>query len=306
MFKYKIIRSDELYHYGRIGQKWGVLNGPPYPLDRQTVKEVYGNKKTGSEKKALNGKKRKVISGKELAKMVEDGGWKALNQFKDSKLLKASSEELLKGTNPHYHDAEVYKNNCVYAQVAYEFRKRGYDFQAVGRQSHKGISYISQYIAWDNGYQGFGPDTDNKAILKLYDKIIDKLKYVSYKENRLKYIALNEAADALIRGTHSKKDIYKQLSKHFESYGVGARGYIDGVWKNFECGHAFSWEVRKDGAYFLDGQSGKVLGKVSDGHYLEDMYLNDMYFCRLDDIKLKDFAPGILNSVIYEEKENKK
>ena len=26
------IRSDELYHHGRKGQKWGVTNGPPYPL----------------------------------------------------------------------------------------------------------------------------------------------------------------------------------------------------------------------------------------------------------------------------------
>lgn len=25
-------RKDELYHHGRDGQKWGVRNGPPYPL----------------------------------------------------------------------------------------------------------------------------------------------------------------------------------------------------------------------------------------------------------------------------------
>ena len=26
---------DELYHYGKKGQKWGVRNWPPYPLNRK-------------------------------------------------------------------------------------------------------------------------------------------------------------------------------------------------------------------------------------------------------------------------------
>lgn len=31
-----------LQHSGRLGQKWGVRNGPPYPLNRSTVSKVYG------------------------------------------------------------------------------------------------------------------------------------------------------------------------------------------------------------------------------------------------------------------------
>lgn len=32
MTNYKIIYNNELYHHGILGQKWGVRNGPPYPL----------------------------------------------------------------------------------------------------------------------------------------------------------------------------------------------------------------------------------------------------------------------------------
>lgn len=32
--EFKVTRTNELYHHGIQGQKWGIRNGPPYPLDR--------------------------------------------------------------------------------------------------------------------------------------------------------------------------------------------------------------------------------------------------------------------------------
>lgn len=41
--------SNELYHHGRLFQKWGVRNGPPYPLSKSAVKKAYGKGKKQSK-----------------------------------------------------------------------------------------------------------------------------------------------------------------------------------------------------------------------------------------------------------------
>lgn len=42
MYYYVTPTDDDLQHHGRLNQRWGIKNGPPYPLDRKTVSRVYG------------------------------------------------------------------------------------------------------------------------------------------------------------------------------------------------------------------------------------------------------------------------
>lgn len=51
-----VIRNDEpkLAHHGIKGQKWGVRNGPPYPIDRKKVEKT---KKSGIVKSIVEGHK---------------------------------------------------------------------------------------------------------------------------------------------------------------------------------------------------------------------------------------------------------
>lgn len=50
--------SDELYHYGRKGQKWGVRNGPPYPLDKSGLKRFKEN--TGAAEVGRKSRKKEI------------------------------------------------------------------------------------------------------------------------------------------------------------------------------------------------------------------------------------------------------
>lgn len=58
----KLVRSDdhsELYHHGIKGQKWGIKNGSPYPLDKSAKRDtiVTGAIKSGLVSKKLNREK---------------------------------------------------------------------------------------------------------------------------------------------------------------------------------------------------------------------------------------------------------
>lgn len=65
--------NNYLYHYGILGMRWGVQNGPPYPIDK-TVK--YSMKKKAKKEKnysddyksAHDGKKAYELSDVELAR----------------------------------------------------------------------------------------------------------------------------------------------------------------------------------------------------------------------------------------------
>lgn len=64
----QIYYSNELYHHGIKGQKWGVRNGPPYPLDKNGVVFISGSWRTSENGSPYS---RKVLSNKVTSKIDE-------------------------------------------------------------------------------------------------------------------------------------------------------------------------------------------------------------------------------------------
>lgn len=62
------MQYNELYHHGRLGQKWGVRNGPPYPLTRSMIGQAYGKKKRRGISGYLQRRKEKKIAKQEEEK----------------------------------------------------------------------------------------------------------------------------------------------------------------------------------------------------------------------------------------------
>lgn len=104
-------------HHGRKGQKWGVLNGPPYPLSRQAL--------AGSQY-AIGGKGSRIWKKRSDAEENIDPktGLKL-------KTWEYSRTEDLAATNPLQKKIVGYSwNNCSCCVTAYDLRRRGFDVVA--------------------------------------------------------------------------------------------------------------------------------------------------------------------------------
>lgn len=72
------LSPDELMHHGIDGQKWGVKNGPPYPLDRghKTSRNRKYRTDKGYHRRNQNGRKRK----KKVSEMSNDELQRRINR----------------------------------------------------------------------------------------------------------------------------------------------------------------------------------------------------------------------------------
>ena len=62
-------KQDSLMHYGRLGMKWGVMNGPPYPLGQSKVKRLRERNKRLKERQKEQELKTKELELKKSIKL---------------------------------------------------------------------------------------------------------------------------------------------------------------------------------------------------------------------------------------------
>jgi superfamily II DNA/RNA helicase len=67
---YYTTKSDYLMHHGRKGQSWGIVNGPPYPLD-QTNKEYKKTQEDNTDLRAKKWSRDKIEKTKEVGRKVK-------------------------------------------------------------------------------------------------------------------------------------------------------------------------------------------------------------------------------------------
>ena len=185
------ITYDELYHHGIKGQKWGVRNGPPYPLK-------------GANKRAANiekpNKSRKINANSSYGaippELIEAGAMIAMslamytiayvdnrikinkdikknmsnNSFKDIKIIDGdhTKEEDQKAINPNYGNDLEHGMNCVLCSTAYELRRRGYDVEANGTEMGRQPSNVLKYfnlskadVHYNRKYEKFKKDIES-------------------------------------------------------------------------------------------------------------------------------------------------
>lgn len=279
--EYEVITTSELYHHGIKGQKWGVKNGPPYPLNASdksaSEKRLSSNKKTNKVSKldksikgwddldqdtqdailSLSALTLSALTSKLLNKAVNkaakkkcDKELKDLYDNRDIKKLedipklktKMSTEENMKKVNPDYPGPGT-TANCMLCTTAMAMREKGYDVQA------------------------------NKTPNGFFTENIDK---IWSSEGSFKKI-----------NTRSSKGIIKTLEKESD----GSYGNLTVFWK-LGGGHSIFWKKEGSEVVIYDGQSGE---KIKNDELLKMVVPNKTQYSRLNDAQPTDLLLGAIN-----------
>lgn len=267
------MQEKYLAHHGIKGQKWGVRNGPPYPLDASS--KARADKSSGNTAKgekfanaALQGIGEELLIqlGIELAAVatvvaVQYARGKALtkkymNEFEEKSKTRAiksldecpkrkdkkTTAENTKVTNPDF-PSEGTVQNCVFCTTAMAMREKGYNVKAA-KTTHP----------WPS------------------DKVFDK--------------AFNSKTEKI-----RAKDSQTMLKKLAEQ-GDGAYGNLSVTWK-MGGGHSIFYKNENGRVHIYDGQSGEEYDTSPNSKLMTNIYYN-VWANRLDNCNPTEYALNML------------
>ena len=267
--------SKELYHHGIQGQKWGVRNGPPYPLDfskstgSKLKNEIISNMEDDTNS-FIKKYKLKKYSGSLNKKSIDikitymGSIFSFFNIFKDS--LKSNEEKEIelnikkskengefkkinekhsyiqdiKNVNPNYNSGvEKWKNNCALCAITYDMRRRGFDVTA-------------------------NPSENGRTIEKIADFYNVKVSDFNHFSNS------------------------NDFKKEIESEPTGSRGFINcnsGITGEY---HVLSYEKTKNDILIIDSQSNELytMNKAFKNLTINEEETKDYFYFRTDDKNL--------------------
>lgn len=150
------VYPNELYHHGRLGQKWGKRNGPPYPLSRTSLSlGGYLNKRKA--KKAAAAEEERKKSAEEAKQRHEENKEKVLRSGSALEVLQYQGEL----TNQQLQN--------VVNRINLEVQLRNYASKEQQMQSNmKKIDDIMKDVQTMTNWVNIGTDTWN-AMARIYN-----------------------------------------------------------------------------------------------------------------------------------------
>lgn len=296
-----------LQHNGVLGQKWGVRNGPPYPLK--------ANQHSASEKRAGWQKSVGSFSDKESTnthKPENDEGFvvplallaaKKVKQHIDTIDSNRIREEVIhsrpgkidketgfnkrtdarspyadmENVNPGYKkNVASLNNNCVSCTMAFELRRRGFD--VISQKSD--IQVSGMYLTL-NSFKDAKPKMLDKLGILEVPKTKSNWQYMDFKDKKNWKNIWVESSKAARKG----KDIdFSNYVKDSLKKEKNSRGSLFVQW-GAGGGHALSYEVKSGKVTIFDPQINKFYRTDSEiDKVLSHAWTGE--FVRLDNLEL--------------------
>lgn len=276
MWQYRY--SDELYHYGVKGMKWGVITKkepvgksrrkstkaddpstkPPKKKSKHRLKleAKYKEKGLTDEEAAKEADKRikaEIIVGSAAAVAVTAlaayGGYKLYKGYHDTgaKIDPETGFRLIDG--PETDEETLQKINPGRVKFLSGHKNK----EIISGSSQNCMLCTTTYELRKRGYDVHaGLSTEGYTPEDVFPKIFSNYKGTT----DIPSFQVDEATKTVLSA--SPEDKLKNIEKVLKSEGSGARGNIMVYWKNFGGGHSMIWENVDGNITFKDGQTGEV------------------------------------------------
>ena len=251
----------ELYlaHHGIKGQKWGVRNGPPYPLKPSSRSSAEKRLSSGSFARSEQKKVEKIRhkysvigdSGTVKSQITSDGKTIAEKYGFSMVSRPQTVSEDIRNTDPGYYkhqDDERWLNNCTHSCIAFAARRRGLNVEAApmtDEQAERGGETIVETC--NRYFKGRFRDEDFQ---------ITKLRGPA----GIASMILLGGIDVTRTGGNYEKKASSELGKLYSDVPDGGYGMVK-MQTNFG-GHVFVW-YKEDGKIKFADSQGAVNARVN-------------------------------------------
>ena len=292
-----------LVHHGIRGQKWGVKNGPPYPLG--------ASDKSASEKRAENDgkKKTKIIKGpgisigKRLAnKILSSQGNQKSGSLMATLAVYMSFELTMTLTYLGIALYAVHKDKQKEEKEAQErFEKRKPKHLNQLPKLDKPMSPENSMKVTNPGFPEEGKTlnccfcTTAMALReKGYDVQAQTTDHAWYSDRYF------ERTFGIEKQTRMNAKTPKDIVNTLESNGPGAYGNLGTTWK-MGGGHSIFWKNDENGkTHIYDGQSGEEYDLADNSKLMRSLIPSQTDYCRLDNVEPTEYALGFVTPRVKE------
>lgn len=289
--------SDELYHHGIPNQKWGVKNGPPYPLNREEHNRVVKGANPRMYKQNMGWVDEYTKFTKEMqneytrkhpAERIDEFDKLSSNDRRDLKDIRRAIN------HPKNRDDAGRHYNCPNCASAFEMVERGYDVVARPKANGSNVENIESFFK--NGkLTNVGVNEYGKEVFDKWNEAVQLKPKSKSEDDKAYWNKLYELDDLQYAYQEKARD---NVLKEMKSQGDGARGIFVVGWRErydpTEKGkttsfHAINYKNEKGKIVLYDPQSYRESTGNTDYNWIAtDCDPRELYVMRTDNLEVSD------------------